>query len=230
VKQNVYARKLNVSIQVPALIDIDAIQKRIATGYASSGNTQGWRFLYSHRTVLNDADVAIIGLNPGGGEQVAEHGEFDVPPGTSAYVHECWKDFPAGKEPLQLQIQALCRWVNIEPQKVLAGNFIPWRSRSLRALKEPDRAKAFARELWSDIFQVVQPRLVIAIGLDTGAHIAKVLQTAPATRVGIGWGNYSATIATNGKQRLIALPHLSRFRIMDRPKSRESLEKLFQPV
>lgn len=210
------------------MVDVDALRARIETGYASSGNTQGWRFLYSHSFVLNHADVAIIGFNPGGGGQISEHGEFDVPPGTSAYLDESWKDYPAGSEPLQLQIRALCGWLHVEPQTVLAGNFIPWRSRSLRTLKEPDRAKAFARALWSDIFQVVQPRLVITIGLETGAHIAKVLQTAAATRVGIGWGNYSATIATNERQRLIAFPHLSRFQIMDRPKSREALEKIFQ--
>lgn len=207
--------------------EIDTLQDRIKIGYASSANTQGWRFLYSHRAVLNGADVAIIGLNPGGGEQIAEHGVFDVPAGTSAYIHESWKGYPEGSEPLQLQIRALCRWLNVEPRNVLAGNFIPWRSRSWQTLVDQRGAIDFASHLWSDIFQTVEPRLIVAIGLDTGAHIAKVLQTAATTKVGIGWGNYSATIATNGRQRLIAFPHLSRFRIMDRPKSREALAKLF---
>lgn len=58
------------------LIDGDAIHESIKAGYATSSNTQGWRFLYSHRSVLHDANVAIIGLNPGGIEQIAEHGEL----------------------------------------------------------------------------------------------------------------------------------------------------------
>ena len=194
----------------------------------TSRNTQGWRFLYSHKTVLQNASVAIIGLNPGGDEQVAEHGELDVPSGTSAYVHESWKGYIAGEEPFQLQVQALCKWVNVEPQNVLAGNFIPWRSRSWSTLVDPSGATAFASQLWSDIFRAVEPPLIIAIGLDTGRHLARVLQTSETMKMSIGWGKYSATIATNGKQRLIAFPHLSRFRVMDRPQSSESLKSLFQ--
>lgn len=205
----------------------DALRDCIEAGYASSGNTQGWRFLYSHRSVLHNADVAIIGLNPGGIERNAEHGEFDVPRGTSAYVNERWKDYPEGKEPFQLEIQALCKWINVEPQNMLAGNFIPWRSRSWKNLKDPIRATDFASQLWSGIFQAVQPQLIIAIGLDTGCHIAKVLQTPAMTKVSIGWGNYTARTVTHSGQRLIAFPHLSRFRIMDREKSREALEKVF---
>lgn len=178
--------------------------------------------------MLNGADVAIIGLNPGGSKQIAEHGEFDVPPGTSAYIHESWKGYPKGKEPFQLQIQALCRWVGVEPQNVLAGNFIPWRSRSWSTLAEPERAVDFASHLWWDIFHAIEPHLVIAIGLITGRHLAKVLQTSATTKVGIGWGNYNAATATNGRQRLIAFPHLSRFRIMDRYQNREALQKLFE--
>lgn len=214
------------------MIDPDQLRHRIETAYESCGNTQGWRFLYSPPSVLHGADVAIIGLNPGGVEEVEGHGQFAMEPGESAYVHEDWKKrdgtfYGTGEAPLQIQVQLLCQRLGVRPEEALTGNLMLWRSYAGKELRDPEAALRFGQKLWHDVLTTVQPSTIVTIGIETGAFLAPILDMPTPTKVRIGWGNQSARHSTNGKERLIALPHLSRYRIMDREKSQEGLKTLF---
>lgn len=209
---------------------IDGHQRHleIVGSYATSGNSLGWRLLYSPITVLEKADVAVVGLNPGGDGQGDGHGEFAMADGLSAYRDEEWKpNYKAGQEPLQRQMLKLFERLGVQPEEALAGNLVPWRSSSWQALNKRSKALEFGIKIWREIFRSVQPSTVVAIGNETSRQVAKLLGVSKLTKVPVGWGIVCGSFGSNGKQRLVCLPHLSRFQIMTRSESQDGLDKLF---
>jgi hypothetical protein len=69
------------------------LRERIEEAYRASGNRLGYRFLYSPASVLDGAEVALIGLNPGGTYAPPEHAEFCMEEGKSAYRDEAWEGY-----------------------------------------------------------------------------------------------------------------------------------------
>jgi hypothetical protein len=181
----------------------------------------GWRLLYSPENVLEAANVAFIGLNPGGDHRPPDHAEFAMDRG-SAYALERWP----GPSKLQPQVLALFRKIGEAPEAVLAGNLVPFRSPSWGSLPNRERALAFGKEIWRDIFANVAPRLVICMGTEVAAALAEILDVRRTEHVSVGWGNVSGEWGKYAGGRFVRIPHLSRFTIMTRPESRAGLTRL----
>lgn len=200
------------------------LETRIKLAYAASGNLLGWRFLYSPASVLSRADVAFIGLNPGGSNPEAEMFATDA---GSAYWTERWGGAECGQSPLQKQVLAIFDRLSVEAEMVLAGNLVPFRSPDWQSLNQRDQSLEFGKQLWRDVLSSAKPRIVVTMGGIVTKEIAAILQIKAIHRFSIGWGNVSAS---RGKERgvtLIGLPHLSRYRIFGRNGSREAVDRLF---
>lgn len=203
------------------------LRQRISAAYDKSGNSCGWRLLASPAYVLGGADVAFVGLNPGGSFQSADHAEFAMDQG-SAYVVETWGgSHQPGTSPLQRQVRALFEGLSVEPERVLAGNLVPFRSPSWDRLQSPDFSLRFGESLWADILQRARPGLVIGMGRKVLAPLSRVLGATGVHSITVGWGNVSATKAAIPGGSLVVLPHLSRFGIVTRAKSASALRALF---
>jgi hypothetical protein len=205
---------------------MDDIATRIETAYKVSGNTMGWRFLSSTSQTLQGARVAFIGLNPGGSSEDSSHGEFSMKVG-SAYRDESWAGRKPGESKLQKQVLALFERLGEAPENVLSGNLVPFRSPDWDSLKEPRSAIKFGEELWSTVLQNAQPSLVVTMGSQASESVCRLLQVQNIRRLELGWGNITASRGKFSGGTFIGLPHLSRFGIMNRPKSALYLEALF---
>lgn len=204
-----------------------ALQERITAAYETSGNSLGWRLLASPPAVLDGADVAFIGLNPGGSIRPDDHAEFAMARG-SAYVDEVWGGArQPGTNPLQRQVRALFQGLSVEPQDVLAGNLVPFRSPSWDRLENPDVSLRFGEAIWADILRRARPRLVIGMGRGVLGPLVRILNGTDVHSIPVGWGKVSATKASIPGGSLVVLPHLSRFGIVTRPQSAGSLRTLF---
>ena len=205
-----------------AMTFADTLRDEIAEAYERSGNGMGWRLLYSPPAVLDGADIAFIGLNPGGITYGAWVGEFAMKEG-SAYCVESWAGSPQGESRLQKQVRALFERLNVRPEDVLAGNLVPYRSPDWAALRDPDDAVAFGAQLWGRILERAKPPVVITMGGAATRIVGDLLGVAGLEKHAIGWGKVSATRGTFGGGVLIGLPHLSRFSIMTREASQRGL-------
>jgi uracil DNA glycosylase superfamily protein len=208
---------------------IGELKRRIEKAYSNSGNTMGWRFLYSPEITLDEARVVFIGLNPGGSFEDKMHGNFAMEKG-SAYVGESWAGHPPGESRLQKQVLALFARLDERPAEVLAGNLVPFRSPNWASLRNPTEALRFGSRLWSVALERAGPTVVITMGSVTTEAIAKVLQIEKLHKVHVGWGNVMARKGYFDKGMFIGLPHLSRYAIMTREKSTPYLDKLFADV
>jgi hypothetical protein len=209
-------------------MQLDALRERIETAYTTSGNSLGWRFLYSPVSVLDHAEVALIGLNPGGTFRPAEHGEFSMPAKRSAYRDESWKERPPGREPLQQQVLALFRHLRVLPQDVLAGNLVPFRAQRFSALVNPDACLRFGQRLWAHVLDHVDPSIVVSMGREANTAVERMLGVRRRRSILVNWGNVEAVRAEFASGGLfIGLPHLSQYKIVNRPESSTALRELF---
>jgi len=191
---------------------------RIEDAYQRSGNTLGWRFLYSPSKTLVEARVAFIGLNPGGSVEEDMHGTYAMAQG-SAYSNESWAGCAPGQHKLQKQVLSLFDKLEIEPEHVLAGNLVPFRSRDWKSLNNPEQSVQFGKELWTEALHTSQPSLIVTMGALTTKILSEMLNIQHLEKHPSGWGQVSAFRGEFEGGRLVGLPHLSRFGIMTRPQS-----------
>ena len=205
-----------------------SLKTEIEIAYRKSGNTMGWRLLYSPESTLHHAKVAFIGLNPGGSTIDARHSKLAMPEGQCAYVNESWAGHVPGNSPLQRQVLSLFDRLDVLPQAVLAGNLVPFRSPDWANLQDPKGSLAFGKQLWARILRKAAPSTIITMGKDATNAVTDVLNISDTSMQTVGWGNITASRGTYDGGVLIGLPHLSRFGIMTRPASAKYLDCLFE--
>lgn len=205
-----------------------ALRDRIVQEYTRRGDTLGWRLLSSPATTMDDARVAFIGLNPGGNVAPPDHADFAMDHG-SAYVRERWAGAPPGESRLQRQVRALFKRLDVEPDQVLAGNLVPFRSPDWASLADPDSALRFGEDIWRELLRTAAPQIIVTMGRKVIAPIERITGIAANTRVPVGWGNITARFGHDSARKLICLPHLSRFPIITRSQSAEAMHRLFGP-
>jgi hypothetical protein len=206
----------------------EKLHQNIAAAYNNSENTFGWRLLASPAAVLDEAEIAFIGLNPGGSIQRNDHGEFAMVRG-SAYEIETWdRSNQPGMNPLQKQVRELFRGLSVEPEKVLAGNLVPFRSPSWKLLRNKESSLQFGESIWAEILNRSKPSLVIGMGREVLSPLSRILGATNSKTIPVGWGKISAVQATFRNGSLVILPHLSRFGIVTRSKSANALKTLFE--
>jgi len=199
-----------------------------------------WRFLTTPAdTLSSNTKIAFIALNPGGDKIPFDHGRESSEVG-SAYIYEKWNSVA-----LQQQVQCLFReiaaTINFQDYtKLMNGSlmayYIPFRSPNYESLKSKVESRNFAFWLWSGILGQISPELIIAIDRNTFNDIHKILVTkigfeqTKGLEMPIGWGKYTANINYYSMQEqstiLTRLPHLSRFKIFNRPESEKYARRI----
>lgn len=202
------------------------LERRIEDEYKRLGYGIGWRLLASPKTTLKSANIALIGLNPGGDRDYPEHPRFSMPVGKSSYVDEKWGNHQRGKAPLQNQVRSIFTKLGAEPHEVLCGEFIPFRSRNYRELAHKKEARAFARELWRDIFAETKPELIMAMGMVAFEELNNLLGGVEAKKIPINWGRVKARHTVYSDTTLVGIPHLSQYRFINREESQEGLNDM----
>lgn len=211
----------------------------IESAYKRLGHATGYRFLTGPRATLAcTTEVGLITLNPGGGAESAWQSGMSFEPG-SCYVAESWLGLPAGRAPLQRQVQALFREImdhsgrpesvdEYLAQHVLTAHLVPFRSRSFADLASKHESLKFAHQLWSRILREWRPRVIVTIDQQAFATVAGIVtelggRLSDLEHFDTGWGNYRCearrylNYRDTGSTTLARLPHLSRFTLFSEP-------------
>ena len=204
---------------------VQLLEQLIESKYRERGDPLKWALLYSPADVLEGSPVAFIGLNPGG-DTVPEGPSAVAREKGSAYCDPNWRE--DGKlASLQKQVCLLFAQLGIEPENVLAGNLVPFRSANWDTLQYPQDALEFGKALWLEILERAQPRRVIVNGVTEPASIlARALEVKDRVDVPINWGHVHGWRGRCHYGTFTALPHLSHYKIMERPESKNALNEL----
>jgi hypothetical protein len=179
----------------------------IEAAYQRLGHTKGWRFLTCPARNIDTSSVALVTINPGGASFAPP--QYSVEAG-SAYVIESWKGRSPGEENLQKQVRRMFEVMDVVPDTVLSGYFVPFRSQKWEQLPCKDDSISFGAGLWREV-------LKRSIAPHVKALLNGAIQEAsyPAA-----WGRETIDTYRFGSDgRLIVLPHLSHFKLFGRPQS-----------
>jgi len=227
----------------------NSIITEIKTEYKTNPNNFGWRFLTTSKSTLEKNNgIALITLNPGGSVDRKDHSSESCENGC-AYLTEIWKGENApGKSKLQEQFQLLYLEIADQINAVdyikamessLCGYFIPFRSPSIKLLKEKKNCIEFSKNIWRKILSAGQFKVIICIDRVTYKNIDKILREMDAVKINeseldTGWGNYKATVSKykidKGIITLARFPHLSRFSIFGRDAGKKNISKLMSTI
>ena len=183
------------------------------------GARMGWSFMYCSEARLKTARLGIIGLNPGADvEPSAEQtnqASWDLGREGLAYVDQPW-GVDGAFNPLQVQIKLLLEALGITSDEVFAAQLVPFRSQSWKCLPNAYDAVKACRPLWEHIAQESPNiRLWISLGKEAGRELAKVLGASGSKRMNVGWRRHFAELYQTPDGRVVlALPHLSRFKLL----------------
>jgi hypothetical protein len=216
--------------------------KEIEDAYSYPGHGLGWRFLcVPAGNLAASTPIALITANPGGNAIPEDHPMASCESG-SPYLIERWGASAAGRHKLQLQVQHLFADVAVACggnardgldllQSSLVAYFIPFRSPRLSELHRRQESRAFARRLWTNLFEYISPKLIITIDKDTWTDVRSIINEKTGSclygteEVMTGWGRTTATIDRYalgiGTVTLLRLPHLSTFQLFTSRKCRE---------
>ena len=196
--------------------------------YDRLGYDLGWTFMMTPAARLHDAKVCLVGLNPGGGDP-GDH-LWSVEDG-NAYFHERWGKDGRSYSALQLQVHELARLCGVGEDEMLAAQFVPFRSRSLRSLAQQRSAFEFGRKLWAWVMATAPATVFLCLGNDAAAHLRQVAGAKPradASSLPTGWGrttidSWETTRSGPERRLIVRLPHLSSYRIFGRPDGKSDL-------
>lgn len=185
--------------------------------YKRLGYDRGWVFAMTPLAWLSTATTVMVGLNPGGaeGEHDSTDGWWETPYG-NAYLLDRWVPGSDALYPIQVQVAALHELLGLGPKDVFAGQFIPFRSRSLVELPNYSGAMAFARDLWSWALAQSPANLFICMGNTAAVEIAKLigakLEEPPFPS---GWGKIQVRRYVSPEGKVVAeLPHPSHYPLL----------------
>lgn len=199
----------------------------IANKYQQLGHTMGWRFLSCPEKNIDTASIALVTINPGGA--CFEEPKWSVEEG-SAYRVEPWKGCDPGKETLQQQVIRMFQIMDVMPDKVLSGYLVPFRSQDWNKLRKKSESIQFGIDLWREVFKRANPRTVLAFGKGITPFMIKLLCATFHANHCAHWGQQTIDVYRFGSnQRLVVLPHLSRFRLFSRPQSESAFHDAIKP-
>ncbi len=165
--------------------DIDFAAERL-------GYDLGWRLMMCPEAVMKTAEVAIVGLNPGGRKR---HGPTWSSEDGNAYWTESWGGQVAGMDPLQRQVQQLAGRLKAGPKDVFAAQFVPFRSNSWSDLTNPREAVDFAKQLWKWTLEQSPARTIVCLGKKVvGPEIAGVVGARLEQVTSAGWGDQTIDV------------------------------------
>lgn len=185
--------------------------------YERLGYDRGWSFLYVPEARLRTAEVALVGLNPGGSEDGG--GQWDQPEG-NAYALQKWAKDNRSWSPLQHQVAALLDAIGARQEDILAAQFIPFRSPRLASLARPGEARAFGRKLWRWALEQTPAKRFFCLGNDVTDELVALSGAKLEAEFSTSWGQgtreqkFRRYVA--GDRVFVRLPHLSSYRVFDR--------------
>ncbi|SFQ05226.1 hypothetical protein [Tranquillimonas alkanivorans] len=207
-------------------LDRDAWEARLREVERAGGFRQGYKLLYCPWAALQGSHMTFLSLNPGRPPREAELRVVSDERGNSYEVEQA-----TTRSPLTDQFLRMCALLDVAPAQVLTGVVAPFRSDGWSALS-PDQRRAaleLGRAFWREALASPGRQGPLVVCSDQAAKLvtdlldARLEETLPA-----GWGNIAIRCFRGAEdQRIVQLPHLSRFRLFGRPQSEPALARAF---
>lgn len=199
---------------------------RLHEAEVALGLSDGFKFVCGPWSTLSSARVAFLSLKPGRPPDDADLRVVSDERGNSYRVERA-----TTKSPITEQFLALAEMLGEEPDAILAGFVAPFRAIAWADLdtRQQEEALALGRAFWTDPLNRADLKLIIACSREAAELVCAITRAVPELEVTAGWGNLKLLRhRTPDGRKIVHLPHLSRFRLLGRPKSEAALREILQ--
>lgn len=200
--------------------------QRLVAVEAELGLRDGFRFVYGPWATLQTGRIAFLSLNPGRASSDSVKQEVSDERGNSYAVEP-----HTTLSPITDQALRAFSVFTAQPHEVLTGVVCPFRTPSWNDLSKDDRDRALAlgREFWTQPLQRPGIELIVCCSTEASRAVVTWLAACHEASASAGWGDIAIhRYRTSTGVPILALPHLSRFRLFGRPQSEAAIRKLLE--
>lgn len=193
----------------------------VATCY---GFDEGYKLSYQPLSWIPDCTHAFISLNPGNKRSFYPSHEIEDPVGNS-YVEEV----ETSKSPINKQFIALYKLLGVPVSQVMATVVHPYRSGRWQDLSKEQKqgGLGLGREWLAECLHD-GIKTITTIGRDAERVVSSMLDAQLDEEAPSGWGKVKLRryVCADGRV-VVALPHLSTFKLMSRPECIAALADVY---
>jgi hypothetical protein len=200
--------------------------KRLVATEAELGLSDGFRFVYGPWSTLKAGRLAFLSLNPGRAPSTTNTREISDERGNSYAVEQ-----HTTLSPITDQALKAFSFFGAEPNEVLTGVVCPFRTPSWGDLSRAQQTQALTlgRAFWKDPLDRSDLDMIICCSNDATRAVTGLLDARHEASLPAGWGNIQIhRYRTRSGVPILALPHLSRFRLFGRPQSEAAIRTLLE--
>ena len=212
-----------VKAWTPIPMDRDHWQSMLSEQEIPRGYSDGFKLLFCPWSVIDTADNLFLSLNPGNDPS----GEFmrvaSDERGNSYLVKR-----EARHSPIALQYEKLCELIGEDPEEVLAGALMPYRTPKWKRRRDAPNIE-IAAEFWRAVILGGRIKHVFCMGRDVEEAVASLTGATFETEIPANWSDYRIRWhVTPDGVKVFGLLHFSTFKMLSRPACVEQLTKLFE--
>ena len=200
----------------------DAKLSAIAAEYKFN---HGYKILYNRWSVIGQATVAFMSLNPGREGNADLAWMISDERGSSHLVEK-----HTSISPINRQVLALYEFLDIDPSTVLDGVLHPFRSDEWNnfSAAQKNAGLEIGKKFWREAIDGKIEKLIVS-GKQIKPHVLSMTGAQIDAVIPSGWGEQTLeryTTATG--MEIFIMPHLSRFKLFTRPECRGPLIAFFK--
>jgi hypothetical protein len=202
-------------------MDRDYWQELLTEKEQAKGYTDGFKLLFCPWSLIDTADTLFLSLNPGNDPS----GEFmriaSDERGNSYLVKR-----EAKHSPMADQYQKLCQFVEKNPEEVLTGALMPFRTAKWD--KNRDRQNiSVARPFWRQVLAAGKIRRVFCMGREVEDEVVASTKAKLQRQLPANWGNLTIRrYTTKNDIQIFGLLHFSTYKMFGRAECIPQLAEL----
>lgn len=208
--------------EFPKFPDANFIAKELDNLTKIGNFEEGYHLLYVPWETITKAKVAFVSLNPGATNKAENHHKVQEKSGNSYELEHSTSISPITKQFIELS-----SLLGVKPINLLTGSYVPFRSNNWKKLATDQKklALSFSRRFWP--LALANVKLIITCGNFVSKELVALHKMDLYMEAEAGWGEIKLKAFHNSSgQRLLALPHLSTYKLLSRKTSKEALANM----
>jgi len=202
--------------------DRDHWQRLLTFEERKRGYKDGFRLLFCPWKLIDTADTLFLSLNPGGDPSGKMMRIASDERGNSYLVER-----EARHSPIADQYRQFCDFIGKNPEEVLTGTLVPFRTASWNAARDRPSI-SIATPFWKDVLAAGKIRRIFCMGRDVETATVALTGARLTVEVPANWGNLSIRrYAGRGDVQVFGLLHLSTYKMFGR---RQCPPQLAEPM
>jgi hypothetical protein len=204
-------------------MDRDYWQQHLSLQESMRGYDDGFKLLFCPWHLTDTADTLFLSLNPGNDPSGELMRTASDERGNSYLVQR-----EAKHSPMADQYRQLCQFIGKDPEEVLAGSLMPFRTGKWDKNRDQPNISV-ARPFWRQVLATGKVRRVFCMGREVEDEVVSLTRAKLKRQIPANWGNLNIRrYAAGSDLQIFGLLHFSTYKMFGRPECIPQLAELLE--